>query len=178
MKSAKVTCNSYSPSFSSPSSTSSFSSSSSFLLPSLPFQASGYISHIRNTFLSSASLVASLPTIREDCNAKTVDTYMMWRASVTICQSSQRYIPEESNRRILNIAFTLFMLCITILVWKTHVTPNALFYNLCLQSFTWLLHVSGLKYFHLQEDDINISLKHKVKVKVLPITGHEGPKGE
>lgn len=45
---------------------------------------------------------------------------------------------------------------------KTPVTQtNTLFYNLCLQSFTWPLHVSTLLSLRLQETDTNISLRRK-----------------
>jgi len=43
---------------------------------------------------------------------------------------------------------------------KIHVAPtNAPFYNLCILSFTELLHVLSL-FCHLQGEDIKISLKH------------------
>jgi len=47
------------------------------------------------------------------------------------------------------------------LLYISHVTPtNALFYNLCVQSFRYLLHVSTLLFLHHQGADTNISLKH------------------
>jgi len=42
-----------------------------------------------------------------------------------------------------------------------HITPkNTIFYNLRVQSFTYLPHVLAILSRHLQGDDTKISLKH------------------
>lgn len=47
-----------------------------------------------------------------------------------------------------------------LIIQVTTTTTNALFYHLCLHSFTQLLHVSALLSSHLQGADNNITLKH------------------
>jgi hypothetical protein len=43
----------------------------------------------------------------------------------------------------------------------------------------WTFFLFFLRYLcHCQQYEIHLAIRVKVKVKVLPITGHEGPEGE
>jgi hypothetical protein len=56
-------------------------------------------------------------------------------------------------------SLTLFIPCI-VTKYETYVTPtNAMVSNLCMLSFTWLLHVSVLLSHHVQGADTKIYLK-------------------